>query len=44
MHQKLKFVIESKVVNIKGQEDIIATTSTDALYVEPDEDIPKSFF
>ena len=44
LHQKLKFIIENKVVSIEGEKDIIAATLTDALYVEPDEDIPKSSF
>jgi len=44
LHQKLKFIIENKVVTIGGEEDIIAATSTDAPYIEPNEDIPESSF
>ena len=45
LHPKLKFIIENKVISIEEEEkekDIIAATLTDAAYVKPDEDIPKS--
>ena len=43
-HQKLKFIIENKVVSVEREEDIIAATSTDAPYVKLDEDIQESSF
>ena len=44
LHQKLKFVIRNKVVSIGEEEYIIAATSINTLYVEPDEGILKPFF
>ena len=44
LHQKLKFIIKNKVVSIRGEENIISTTSTNAPYLKPDEDILESSF
>ena len=44
LHQKLKFVIGNKVVSIGREEDIIAITSTDARYIEPNDDVLESSF
>ena len=44
LHQKLKFVIRNKVVSIGGEEDIIAATSTDTLYVEHHKGIVEPSF
>ena len=38
LHQKLKFVIDGKLVSIAGEEEIIAMTSIEAPYVEPNEE------
>ena len=44
LHQKLKFVIGNKVVSIGEEEDIIAASSTDTSYVEPNKGIPEPSF
>ncbi|KAL4326397.1 hypothetical protein GQ457_11G025490 [Hibiscus cannabinus] len=38
LHQKLKFVIDGQLITINAEEDIIASVSTDAPYIEVDED------
>ena len=38
LHQKLKFVIDGQLMSIVGEEEIIAMTSTEAPYVEPNEE------
>ena len=37
LHQKIKFVTEGQLVCIVAEEDMIAATSSRALYIEPDE-------
>ena len=37
LHQKIKFVIEGQLISIVAEEDMIATTSSGAPYVEADE-------
>ena len=37
LHQKIKFVTEGQLVSIAAEEDMIATTSSGAPYVEADE-------
>ena len=37
LHQKIKFVTEGQLVSIATEEDMIAATSSGALYVETDE-------
>ena len=44
LHQKLKFVIDDKVVTIRAEEEMIATTITDDIYIEPNKDAPDSSF
>ncbi|KAK8623539.1 hypothetical protein V6N13_118422 [Hibiscus sabdariffa] len=44
LHQKLKFVIDGKLVTIRGEEDIIASIATNTLYIEMDEDAVECSF
>ncbi|XP_039045537.1 uncharacterized protein LOC120185362 [Hibiscus syriacus] len=44
LHQKLKFVIEGRLVCLNAEEDIIASISTTASYVEVDEDAVECSF
>ncbi|KAK8649493.1 hypothetical protein V6N13_130222 [Hibiscus sabdariffa] len=44
LHQKLKFVIDGKLVTIKAEEDIIASISSDTPYIEVDEDAVECTF
>ncbi|KAL4296072.1 hypothetical protein GQ457_12G016210 [Hibiscus cannabinus] len=44
LHQKLKFVIDGKLVTIKAEEDIIASISSNAPYIEVDEDAVECTF
>ena len=44
LHQKLKFMINDKVVTIGAKEKMIATSFTDDIYIEPDEDVLDSSF
>ncbi|XP_039054129.1 uncharacterized protein LOC120196383 [Hibiscus syriacus] len=44
LHQKLKFVIEWRLVCLNAEEDIIASISTTAPYVEIDEDAIECSF
>ncbi|XP_039043815.1 uncharacterized protein LOC120183124, partial [Hibiscus syriacus] len=44
LHQKLKFVIEGRLVCLNAEEDIIASISTTAPYVEVDEDAVECSF
>ncbi|KAK8984612.1 hypothetical protein V6N11_047832 [Hibiscus sabdariffa] len=37
LHQKVKFVIDGRLVSVGAEEDIIASASTDALYIDVDE-------
>ncbi|KAK8579300.1 hypothetical protein V6N13_142513 [Hibiscus sabdariffa] len=39
LHQKLKFIIDGKLITIKADEDIIASISSNAPYIEMDEDV-----
>ena len=44
LHQKLKLVINDKVVTIRAKEEMIATAFTDDIYIEPNEDTPNLSF
>ncbi|KAK8559400.1 hypothetical protein V6N13_026823 [Hibiscus sabdariffa] len=44
LHQKLKFVIDGKLVTVRAEEDIVATIATDTPYVEMDEDAVECSF
>ena len=44
LHQNLKFVIDDKLVTIRAEEEMIATTFTEDIYIEPNEDAPDSSF
>ena len=44
LHQKLKFVIDEKLVSIAGEEELIAMTSTEAPYVGPNEEALDCLF
>ncbi|XP_040950327.1 uncharacterized protein [Gossypium hirsutum] len=44
LHQKLKLVSEGRLVTINAEEDIIATVSSDALYVETNEEAIECSF
>ena len=44
LHQKLKFVIDDKVVTIRAEEEMIANTFTDDIYIEPNEEALDSSF
>ncbi|XP_039058481.1 uncharacterized protein LOC120202064 [Hibiscus syriacus] len=44
LHQKLKFVIEGRLVCLNAEKDIIASISTTAPYVEIDEDAVECSF
>ncbi|KAK9042316.1 hypothetical protein V6N11_017393 [Hibiscus sabdariffa] len=44
LHQKLKFVIDGKLVTIKAEEDIIASISSNTPYIEVDEDVVECSF
>ncbi|KAL4362504.1 hypothetical protein GQ457_04G022400 [Hibiscus cannabinus] len=44
LHQKLKFVIDGKLVTVQGEEDIIASVVTDTPYIEMDENAVECTF
>ena len=44
LHQRLKFIIANKAISIEGEENIVATISTNAPHIELDKDIPEFFF
>ncbi|XP_039068416.1 uncharacterized protein LOC120214647 [Hibiscus syriacus] len=44
LHQKLKFVIEGRLICLNAEKDIIASISTTAPYVEVDEDAVECSF
>ncbi|KAK8609166.1 hypothetical protein V6N13_025473 [Hibiscus sabdariffa] len=44
LHQKLKFVIDGKLVTVQAEEDIIVSVSTNAPYIEMDEDTVECSF
>ena len=38
LHQKVKFMVEESLITVAIEEDMIATTTTTALYLEIKED------
>ncbi|KAL4368642.1 hypothetical protein GQ457_05G011370 [Hibiscus cannabinus] len=44
LHQKLKFVIDGKLVTVQGEEDIIASVVTDTPYIEMEENAVECAF
>ena len=44
LHQKLKFVTEGKLVSVEGEQDIIASVTSDTPYVQPDEEAEECSF
>ncbi|KAK9016080.1 hypothetical protein V6N11_007163 [Hibiscus sabdariffa] len=44
LHQKLKFVIEGKLVSIDAEQDIIASVTSDAPYIQNDEEAVECSF
>ncbi|KAL4332892.1 hypothetical protein GQ457_07G009110 [Hibiscus cannabinus] len=44
LHQKLKFVIEGRLVSVGAEEDIIASMSTEAPYIDIDENALECTF
>ncbi|KAK8683071.1 hypothetical protein V6N13_039139 [Hibiscus sabdariffa] len=44
LHQKLKFLIDGKLVTVQGEEDIIASIATNTPYIEMDEDAVECSF
>ncbi|KAL4348719.1 hypothetical protein GQ457_17G013990 [Hibiscus cannabinus] len=43
-HQKVKFVIDGRLISVGAEEDIIASTSTDAPYIDVDENAIECTF
>ena len=44
LHQKVKFVVEESLITVVVKEDMIATTTVTAPYLEVKEDATKCFF
>ncbi|KAK8695024.1 hypothetical protein V6N13_072566 [Hibiscus sabdariffa] len=44
LHQKLKFVIEGKLVCVEAEQDIIATVTSDTPYVETNQEVVECAF
>ena len=44
LHQKVKFVVEESLITVVAEEDMIATTSIIALYLEVKEDATECSF
>ena len=44
LHQKVKFIIDDKLVSISGEEDIIAMTLIEPLYIEVNADAQECSF
>ncbi|KAK8547439.1 hypothetical protein V6N12_031576 [Hibiscus sabdariffa] len=44
LHQKVKFVIDGRLISVGAGEDIIASTSTDAPYIDVDENMIECTF
>ena len=44
LHQKIKFITKGQLVSIAAEEDMIATTSSGAPYVEADEKVMECSF
>ena len=44
LHEKVKFVVEERLITVVAEEDMIATTTTTAPYLEVKEDDTKCSF
>ena len=44
LHQKLKFMIDDKVVTIRAEEEMITIAFNGDIYIEPNKDAPDSSF
>ncbi|KAK5832277.1 hypothetical protein PVK06_016078 [Gossypium arboreum] len=44
LHQKVKFIMDGCLVTVEGEEDIVASISTDAPYLEVSKDVVKCSF
>ncbi|KAA3455771.1 RNA-directed DNA polymerase (Reverse transcriptase), Ribonuclease H-like protein [Gossypium australe] len=44
LHQKIKFVMDNRLITVAGEEDIIASVSTDAPYIEANKDAVECSF
>ena len=44
LHQKLKFLVDEKLISLSGEEDIMAMTSTKALYIEANIEVKEYSF
>ncbi|XP_016679122.2 uncharacterized protein [Gossypium hirsutum] len=44
LHQKVKFIIDSRLITVDGEEDIVASISTDTPYIEISEDAVECSF
>ena len=44
LHQKVKFVVEESLITVVAEEDIIATTTITALYLEVKKDATECSF
>ncbi|KAA3477880.1 hypothetical protein EPI10_011738 [Gossypium australe] len=44
LHQKMKFVMDDRLITVAGEEDIVASVSTDAPYIEVNKDAVECSF
>ena len=43
LHQKVKFIVDEKLISLSWEENIVAMTSTEALYIEADTEVEECF-
>ncbi|XP_017970398.1 PREDICTED: uncharacterized protein LOC108660657 [Theobroma cacao] len=44
LHQKVKFIVDGKIVYVNGEEDLLVSKPADTLYVEATEEVPECSF
>ncbi|KAA3465816.1 hypothetical protein EPI10_000955 [Gossypium australe] len=44
LHQKIKFIMDNRLITVAGEEDIVASISTDAPYIEVNKDAVECSF
>ncbi|WRX29612.1 G-patch domain - like 10 [Theobroma cacao] len=44
LHQKVKFIVDGKIVCVNGEEDLLISKPTDTPYVEATEEVLECFF
>ena len=44
LHQKVKYVVEESLIIVAAEEDVVATTTVDFPYVEPNDDAVECSF